>query len=170
MTDSGRINYPEKAIFIMRIADMARLGIFLFTDAYAAGSVAYGSRVGTDVTVVGISGIGTSRAIIRAKHTRENARAFCTEYSNDRSEECVDRTLRETRINDQLDGNCETRWFTSLYGEHLRFVVEAKKRSEFGPKYIILRDGKPLDGSGASVYSYNLEQFEALCPSSRIWH
>jgi hypothetical protein len=99
------------------------------------------------------------------KHTRENAKAYCTEYGQDQSKDCVDRTLRETRLNDQLEGNCETGWFTSLYGERLRFVGEAKKRGEFDPKYIILSNGKPLDGSSASGYGYNLEQFEALCPN-----
>jgi hypothetical protein len=148
-----------------RITGAALIGIFLLVEAHGAGSVSYGSRAGMEVTLIAVSGIGTTRAVIRVKHTRENARAFCTEYANDKSEACVDRTLRETRLNDQLEGNCETGWFTSLYGERLRFIGEAKHRGEIDPKYIILSDGKPLDGSSASGYSYDLEQFEALCPN-----
>jgi hypothetical protein len=102
------------------------------------------------ITVVGVSGIGTSHAVIRVKHTRENAKTFCTEYEQDQSEECVDRVLRETRLNDQLEGNCESGWFISLYGERLRFIGEAKHRGEVDPKYIILRDRRPLDGTSAS--------------------
>jgi hypothetical protein len=99
------------------------------------------------ITVVGVSGIGTSHAVIRVKHTRENAKTFCTEYEQDQSEECVDRVLRETRLNDQLEGNCESGWFISLYGERLRFIGEAKHRGEVDPKCIILRDRRPLDGT-----------------------
>jgi hypothetical protein len=153
-----------RSIYV-RIAGTALIGIFLFVEAHGAGSIYYGSRAGMEVTVVGVSGIGTTHAVIRVKHTRENARTFCTDYANDKSEACVDRTLRETRLNDQLEGNCETGWFTSLYGERLRFIGEAKHKGEFDPKYIILSDGKPLDGSSASGYSYDLEQFEALCPN-----
>jgi hypothetical protein len=152
-----------RSIYV-RIAGTALIGIFLFVEAHGAGSIYYGSRAGMEVTVVGVSGIGTTHAVIRVKHTRENARTFCTDYANDKSEACVDRTLRETRLNDQLEGNCETGWFTSLYGERLRFIGEAKHKGEFDPKYIILSDGKPLDGSSASGYSYDLEQ---LSPASR---
>ena len=65
---------------MMRIIAATLVGIFLFGEAHAAGSIAYGSRVGMEVTVVGVSGIGTSHAVIRVKHTRENAKTFCTEY------------------------------------------------------------------------------------------
>ena len=150
---------------MMRITAATLVGIFLFGEAHAAGSIAYGSRVGMEVTVVGVSGIGTSHAVIRVKHTRENAKTFCTEYEQDQSEECVDRVLRETRLNDQLEGNCESGWFISLYGERLRFIGEAKHRGEVDPKYIILRDRRPLDGTSASGYGYDLSQFEALCPA-----
>jgi hypothetical protein len=75
--------------------------------AHGAGSIYYGSRAGMEVTVVGVSGIGTTHAVVGVKHPRENARTFCTEYANDKSEACIDRTLRETRLNDQLEGNCD---------------------------------------------------------------
>ena len=155
LTMTGSMTDPE---FLFRFTSVESVG-------NAAGTLSYGSRVGMEVTVVGLSGIGTSRAVIRVNHTRENAKAFCTEYANDQSDDCVDKTLRETLLNNEIEGNCETGWFTSLYRERLQFIGEAGKREEFGPKYIILRNGEVLDGSSASGYSYDLEQFEALCPN-----
>ncbi len=156
--------FPEGGSMKRLIPALAALLLALSAAANAAGTISYGSRVGMEVTVVSVSGIGTAHAVIRVKHTRENAKTFCVEYSQDQSEDCVNRELR-IPLNDELVGNCETGWFTSLYGERLRFVGEAKKHSEFGPKYIILKDRQPLDGSSASGYGYNLEQFEALCPA-----
>ncbi len=60
----------------VRIAGPALIGILLFVEAHGAGSIYYGSRAGMEVTVVGVSGIGTTHAVIRVKHTRENARAL----------------------------------------------------------------------------------------------
>jgi hypothetical protein len=154
---------PKEAM--MRIAGIVLIALLFLTEAHATGSIAYGSRAGMEVTIVGVSGIGTSHAAILVKHTRENAKAFCVEYEQNQTDECVDRALRETRLNDQLEGNCVTGWFTSLYGEQLRFVGEAKHRAEFDPEYVIVRDGQRLDGSSASGYAYDLEQFEALCPA-----
>jgi len=148
----------------MRIL-FALIGLIGVSPAFAAGKIYYGSRVGMEVDVVGVSGIGTSHAVVRTRHTRENAKAFCEQYANDPSEECVDRELRETHLNDQIEGNCETGWYTTLYGEHLRFIGENRKRRDGDPRYVILSDGKPLDGSGASGYGYDLEQFKALCPA-----
>lgn len=131
----------------------------------AAGKIYYGSRAGMQVTVVGVSGIGTRDAVVRVRHTPENAKAFCVEYSNDTSRACVERTLRETRLNDEIRGDCVSGRFTTLYGESLRFVGETRHPADGDPKYVILRGRERLDGSGASGYSYDLEQFAALCPN-----
>jgi hypothetical protein len=139
--------------------------LLLASPAEAAGKLYYGSRVGMEVDIIGVSGIGTSHAVIRTHHTRENAKVFCQEYAHDQSEECVSRELRETHLNDQIDGNCETGWFTTLYGDRLHFIGENRRRRDTDPRYIILSNNKPLDGSGASGYGYNLEQFKALCPA-----
>jgi hypothetical protein len=133
--------------------------------ALAAGKLYYGSRIGMEVDVIGVSGIGTSHAVIRTRHTRENARAFCKQYANDLSERCIEQQLRDTHLNDQIEGNCETGWFTTLYGEQLHFIGENKRRRETDPRYIIMNGREPLDGSSASGYPYNLEQFKALCPA-----
>src|SRR5271155_5538419 len=123
--------------------------------ALTSGKIYYGSRAGMEVTVTGVSGIGTAQAVINVEHTPEDAKEFCVQYSQDNSQACVDQTLRKTRLNDVLEGNCVTGWFTSLYGERLRFIGENKHRQEGDPKYVILSNAQPLDGSGASGYSYD---------------
>ena len=132
---------------------------------WAAGKLDYGSRVGMEVTILSMSGIDSAHAEIHVKHTAADAKKFCVEYSQDRSRACVERTLRDTRLNDVLIGNCTTGEYTSLYGDRLRFAGENKRRQDGAPKYRILGTDGPLDGTSASGYGYNLSQFEALCPS-----
>lgn len=132
--------------------------------ASAAGRIPYGSRVGMEATVVGVEGIGTANAVIRVKHTRENAKEFCVEYSDDNSDDCVRRTLREVRINDELRGNCRTGQFTTLWGDTLRFAGANRRKGGDGPKYIIVGASGPLEGNMASGYYTALTEFNALCP------
>lgn len=48
--------------------------------AAAAGKIYYGSRAGMQVTVVSMNDLDTANAVIRTKHTREDATAFCRDY------------------------------------------------------------------------------------------
>ncbi|MGU3326095.1 hypothetical protein ACLBXB_04080 [Methylobacterium mesophilicum] len=118
-----------------------------------------------NVTITSMSGIGTSDAAIRVKHTRENAQEFCVEYSNDKSKKCIDDTLRTTRLSDEIHGNCRSGSFTTLYGAQYQFRGKARKRGEFDPMYVVVGSEGKLDGSGASGYSEVLSQFQALCPA-----
>ena len=47
------------------------------TAAIAGGKISYGSRASMIVTVLSMSGLDTERAVIRTKHTREDAVAYC---------------------------------------------------------------------------------------------
>lgn len=47
---------------------------------FASGKIGYGSRAGMTVTVVSMSGLDTANAVIRTKHTQEDAESFCREY------------------------------------------------------------------------------------------
>lgn len=145
------------------------VALTLAAPVRAAGKIYYGSRAGMEVDVVSVSGIGTRHAVIKTRHTRANARAFCEQYENDKSEACIQRALKETHLSDQITGDCETGWFTTLYGDRLQFVGENPKRREAGARYIILSKGTPLDGTSASGYGYDLDQFKALCPA-RVPH
>ena len=135
--------------------------------ALAAGKVYYGSRACMTVTVRRVSGIGTDHARMEVEHTAADARAFCVEYSNDRSSKCVRDALADTHINDEFHGNCDTGRFVSIGGDALRFMGENRRRNKDGtdPRYIIRDEkGEVLDGSSASGYPVYLDQFKALCP------
>jgi len=139
--------------------------IALSSPTAAAETIAYGSRAGMEVTVTSKSGIGSQNAVIRAVHTRENAKKFCLEYAQDKSEKCV-RDELAVSLSNQIGANCKTGVFTTFYGSKLKFAGLNKQSDQNFAKYRIidLSEGKPLDGSEASGYPYDIEQFIALCP------
>lgn len=123
-----------------------------------------------DVTIVDKAGINTEDAVIQVRHTKENARQFCDEYLGDRTESCVTRTLREVRISDSIKGNCPAGRFVNLGGEYMQFAGPNLDHDAVPnrPEYKIYRKGAKefLDGSSASGYAVNLEQFRVLCPDA----
>src|SRR5450759_4759916 len=126
--------------------------VILFTSVLAGGALAsgklgYGSRVGMQVTVIGMSGLDTANAVIRTKHTREDAIEFCREYVGEGTEDCIKREL-ETRLNDAVYANCLTGVFTNFWGDRIQYRGRNKQSTEFGPNYILvnLNTGKlPTD-------------------------
>jgi hypothetical protein len=134
-------------------------------QANAAGKIYYGSRAGMQVTVVSMEGLDSSNAVIRTRHTREDATAFCSEYVGKVTEECIKSEL-ETRMNDQVVADCLGGVFTNFWGDRIQFRGPNRKKGEFGPKYILvnMRSGEIADGSSASNYPTNMGIFQALCP------
>ncbi|UVO26477.1 hypothetical protein [Bradyrhizobium arachidis] len=136
----------------------------------AAGQIPYGTRAGMLVTIKAMDGIDTEKASIKVEHTRQNAKEFCVEYSLEQSEACVERTLKDVRINDVLIGNCRTAQFTNLRGEQRIFAGANLDHDavQYSPEYRIFKKGERayLDGSSGSGYPVDLEQFKALCPSA----
>ena len=134
-------------------------------QASAAGKIYYGSRAGMQVTVVSMEGLDSSNAVIRTRHTREDATAFCSEYVGKVTEECIKSEL-ETRMNDQVVADCLRGVFTNFWGDRIQFRGPNRKKGEFGPKYILvnMRSGEIADGSSASNYPTNMGIFQALCP------
>jgi hypothetical protein len=126
----------------------------------------YGSRVGMQVTVMSMSGLDTSNAIIRTQHTREDAIEFCREYVGEVSEKCIKEELA-TRLNDAIYANCSSGVFTNFWGDKIQFRGKNKQKGEFGPNYILvnLQSGEIANGSSASNYLVNMEIFHALCPT-----
>ncbi len=118
-----------------------------------------------EVTVTSVSGIGTANAVIKAAHTRQNARSYCTDYVQNNSKKCIDDALRETRLSDQITGNCKTGTFTTFNGGKYRFAGLANASDDVSGSYRIFEDGKILDGSSASGYPVAIETFRALCPT-----
>jgi hypothetical protein len=120
-----------------------------------------------EVTVVSADGLDSARAVIRTKHTRKNAIAFCREYVQKVTEACIAETLA-IPLNEEISGNCQTGEFVDFSGARHRFEGPAPKgNSDYMPEYRLrsLETGELADGSMASGYPVNLEIFRALCPS-----
>lgn len=90
------------------------------SPALAAGKIYYGSRAGMQVTVVSIGGLDTAKAVIRTKHTREDAAAFCREYVGKVTPDCVREEL-QTPLNDEISADCVRGTFVDFRGNRYRF-------------------------------------------------
>ncbi len=134
------------------------------TSTFASGVIGYGSRAGMEVTVVSMSGLDTTNAVIRTRHTRENAITFCREYVKKVTEGCIREEL-ETRLNDEIMANCDTGLFTDFFGNTYQFKGINPEKDAM-TKYVIveLKTGQIADGSSASGYSLNMGLYQALCP------
>lgn len=131
----------------------------------AAGKIFYGSRAGMQVTVVSMSGLDTARAVIRTKHTREDAIAFCRDYVQKVTPKCIKEEL-ETRLNDEISADCVRGTFVDFYGNRYRFAGP-NRNPDVDAKYriISLPSGEVANGSSASGYPVNIDIFRTLCPS-----
>ncbi|WP_026613522.1 hypothetical protein [Ensifer aridi] len=136
------------------------------------GKLSYGSRMGMTVTIVAKEGIGTANAVIRIKHTPEDAKVFCVEYLRDPSMRCVRDVIATTKLSDRVTGNCVERTWTDTHGSSYSFHGSARQSPELmedgsfsESDYLIRRDGDErfLPTSPSSYYEA-LEVFQALCP------
>lgn len=116
------------------------------------------------VSVISISDLDTAHAVIRTRHTREDAIAFCRDYVLKVTPDCIRREL-ETPLNDQIVANCKTGEFSDFYGGHYKFAGAARSATTMAKYSIIdMSSGQEADGSSASGYPVNLSIFKALCP------
>jgi len=136
--------------FVVGRAISALLALVLAgSPAAASGTIGYGSRAGMEVTVTNIEGLDTSRAIIRTKHTRENAISFCRDYVQSVTEKCIQQEF-SVPLNDLITANCSTGEFTDFYGNHYRFLGPNRKATNSSmAKYAImnLMTNKIADGT-----------------------
>lgn len=134
--------------------------------ARADDRIYYGTRAGMHLTTVSKSGIGTANAVIRLKHTPEDAKAFCEEYLSDKSPACVRKALAELKVADRVSGNCTTRTWADMYDRRYAFMGGARKSDVMTADFAIkdLANGELLDGSAASGYDIQLTIFQQLCP------
>jgi hypothetical protein len=132
--------------------------------ARPADKIYYGSRLGMQVTIVSVSGLDTADAIIRTKHTREDAISFCRQYIGRVSEQCIQQELA-TRLNDFVSGNCKTGVFSDFSGARHQFKGENPDHNGTA-KYMLvnLDTGQMADGTSASGYTVDLAIYRALCP------
>lgn len=129
--------------------------------------IGYGSRAGMEVTVISAQGLDSDHAIIQAKHTRENATAFCREYIQKVTPQCIEEELA-TRLAPFISADCSLGIFTNFWGDKLQFRGKNPDAGDTGPRYLFkdMRTGETADGSSASNYPVNMPIFKALCPST----
>lgn len=129
----------------------------------------YGTRAGMDVTVRSAAGLDSNLAEIRIVHTANNAQAFCTEYLNDKTAACVERTLHEVKVQERVMASCAAGEFTDPLGNRYRFEgknVDTDK-GELGEYRIVdTKTGEPLEFNSASSYDVAFAAFSALCPAA----
>ncbi|WP_267424321.1 hypothetical protein [Methylobacterium sp. GC_Met_2] len=149
----------------VRSGALAVGAIALAVPALASGTIGYGSRAGMEVDVVSMSGIDTDHAIIRTKHTRQNAIAFCREYIGKVTADFIRQELA-VPLNDQVTANCPRGEFTDFQGGRYRFAGPSRDKDSMAKYAVIsLPSGEVADGSMASGYPVNITIFKALCPS-----
>ncbi len=141
----------------------------LCASALASGTIGYGSRVGMEVTVISMSGLDTSNAVIRTKHTRGNAAKFCKEYADDPSEKCIDSEM-SIPLNDEIHGNCVTGGFVDFFGNEYQFDGKIRHKTDLMANYALRHMSGPnrgqlADGSSASNYPTAMSIYKDLCPS-----
>ena len=132
-------------------------------------TIDYGARAGMEVSILGMEGRDTAQAVVRFRHTRDNAIAFCRDFVRNVTEDCVQEALAaETTFKEAMIMNCESGEFTDFYGGRYRFLGRNPKSGYFGDdKYLImdLPTREIADGSPMSRYSINLDVYRALCPA-----
>lgn len=133
--------------------------------------IGFGSKAGMTVTVTSARGIDTANAIIVAHMTEADAHAYCSQYVLKDTPRCRQDYQHEYKLAGFIQADCARGTFSTFYGAHFMFVGAHRKdpneQFDMSPDYDILdlSTGQPLDGSGASGYEYDLEQFKVLCPS-----
>ena len=139
--------------------------VFGTAPAVASSKIFYGSRAGMTVTVISLSGLDTAQAIIRTKHTREDAVIFCREYIGKLTPDCIREELA-VRLNDVITANCPRGDFIDFQGNRYRFAGQSRDKESMAKYRLInLPSGEVADGSSASGYPTNIQIFKALCPS-----
>ncbi|WP_246102517.1 hypothetical protein [Methylobacterium terricola] len=146
-------------------AALCTLGLFAVSPAAASGKIYYGSRAGMTVTVVSMSGLDTAQAVIRTRHTREDAVGFCRDYVGKVTPACISEELA-VPLNDRITANCPRGEFTDFQGNRYRFAGRSRSKDSMA-KYVVmsLPSSEVADGSSASGYPTNIRIFKALCPS-----
>jgi hypothetical protein len=126
--------------------------------------LSYGSRIGQYVTITAKHGIDTSKAVIEIRHTRENAKAFCVEYSLDYSEACVDDIYKSLSFPPTVHADCNTMEFYTPRGARYVFAGRSVGKKPEYPFRIISWD-TDKEPELFNEYFIAEETFSVLCPA-----
>jgi hypothetical protein len=74
--------------------------------------------------------------------------------------------MKDTGLSKTITANCATGEFTTFYSQNLKFAIATAADGSFEARIIDLASGQALDGTAASGFSYDMEQFAALCPQA----
>ena len=154
----------------MRVLAIVVSFVLATGGAVHAETLYYGSRAGMEVTVVKKSNIGSTHAKIKVKHTRENAIAFCRDYVQQVTPECINEELK-VELADEISANCKTGKFSTLV---FAGYVFKGPNPNYDPtdevtytEYLLVdvSTGEIIGGSMADGYDVALDQFKAMCPN-----
>lgn len=161
------MNVATSATTIVRYAAYTTVLCGLMASAAeAAGTIYYGSRAGMEVTIVGMSGLDTTHAKIRTKHTRANAVAFCREYVQKVTPDCIKEELA-TPLKDVITADCKSGIFSDFNGNKYQFHGRNPAADSMAKYRVVnMKTGEDADGSSASGYPTNMGIFRALCPGT----
>ena len=145
---SGWLSPEDYSVALPTIASVA----ISARTALASGKIYFGSRVGMTVSVISVQGLNTSNAVIHTKHTRDDAIAFCRDYEQNLTNDCVNREL-ETPMNDYIAANCSTGVFIDVFGNRYHFEGQRRRPTSDLSKYAIrdLSTGEIEDGTSAAA-------------------
>jgi hypothetical protein len=154
------------------IADGSEMSRYLINlSIYEALCPAH-APVDIDATIVGMAGRDTAKAIIKVRHTREDAIHSCQERGTlpvqQVSEDCIRRELAK-RVSDVATADCERGEFTDYYGDRFRVSLntsQAYPASLFKTNITNLATGKQFDRVMADSSAHRpMPVYRALCPA-----
>ena len=87
------------------------------------GKLPYGSKGGTDATVLLKAGIDTENAVIKATISREDAAAYCRIHGDGSTKDCLSEMARYARtLKPEIRANCSTKQFTDFSAIDMHFL------------------------------------------------
>ena len=128
--------------------------------------------VDIDATIVSMEGRDTAKAIIKVKHTREDAIHSCQQRGTiplqQVSEDCVRQELAK-RVGNVVTADCERGEFTDYYGDRFWVSLNTSQTfpaSLFKANITSLATGKQIDRVMADSKAHQpMPVYRALCPA-----
>jgi hypothetical protein len=154
------------------IADGSEMSRYLINlSIYRALCPAH-APVDIDATIVSMAGRDTAKAIIKVRHTREDAIHSCQESGiipvQQVSEDCIRQELAK-RVSDVVTADCERGEFRDYYGDRFRVSLntsQAYPASLFKANITNLATGRQFDRVMADSKAHQpMPVYHALCPA-----
>lgn len=132
------------------------------TSQLAENKLSYGSHEGMEVTITSKRGIDTNNAVIRIRHTRENAEEFCRMYRLDTSAACVDEVMGDVKPRPSVKANCSTGAFSTVFDDDYLYLGHTEGRER---AFRIVEKSTGQEPELDNDYYVFVDTFRALCPA-----